>query len=138
MNEPGPHHQFYHCLPISMYKNYGNLTSFTNSTSNTYLLLYILKSVSLGSMLHHFCNTGSEIFYDSSVTTATGYRLDDWSSVPWISLFCTKSRCLCNQSTRHWRHFLFYIGVNSGICQCQNYKLVKSCPLLHTSSQHGD
>jgi hypothetical protein len=50
--------------------------------SEAYLLLYILKSIPLGSMLNNFYNNGSEIFYHSSVTKVIGYRLDDWSYIP--------------------------------------------------------
>ena len=66
---------------IAINKNYNNLMSITNSTSKAYLLLYILKSIPLGSMLNHFYNNGIKMFYRSSVTTVTGYRLDDWSSI---------------------------------------------------------
>jgi len=33
-------------------------------------------------MLNHFYNNDFKMFYHSSVTKVTGYRLDEWSSIP--------------------------------------------------------
>jgi len=141
MNEPGRHYHFTIILPslhrwklflnkVAINKNYGNLTYITNSMSKAYLLLYILKSLPLGSMLNHFYDNGSEIFYHSSVTKwlATGSMTGVlFHAETGMSLFCTMSR-LPLQSI-HWalEAFLFYVGVNSRICQCRNYRYVTLC-----------